>query len=213
MRRLIFIILINSSLYISSCQSSDKTTERTQERYIGDSLQITVNTKAKENIEQCDSVCLEDGKYKFTLIQKYLLDSLIPEQKVDFYPLITKQTIKLHIDNKIIYNSDHKVKSVNVKTQRGNVNILSNVIMQIGLIKGRSDMFFCIEGYGGCNTCTEYSEIINSKGQSIFLLYSNYQKTYLSNGNLQEVLKKNGIDQKAYRSGDYLFKRTNPVYK
>lgn len=72
-------------------------------------------------------------------------------------------------------------------------------------------MFFYIEGYGGCSNCPEYSELVNKKGEAIFLTYHDTEKEYHSIGDLASALNLAGINEQNFSQGKFLTKRIEPI--
>ncbi len=193
----------------------------------GESKNIRISKKSRVNVDsnktnsvkylsnnveiKTDTTILSSGFNKIILLSDYVVDSLNESESIYFFPLILNQKINLFYQNKLIYSKNHAVKKIEVKDKHNKkIKILENVIYQIGIIEGQKESFFCIEGYGGCSSCTEYSEIINKNGNTIFLLFYDEKKVYQSKGNLINVLSENGIDQKKYRSGNYKKLSTSP---
>jgi len=173
--------------------------------------------KIKEGITKVitpnkDTASLKDGDYKIMIITTYLVDSLNSNAPMWFYPLFLDQNIQLFYKDKIVYLGPHKVKKISVWTaNHDSLVILENAIVEVGIIDGDKNRFFSIEGYGGCNSCPEYREILNNKGESLFLTYHDLNKTFMQRGVLMDVLRLNGIDQQKYRKGEFLKKRIEPL--
>jgi hypothetical protein len=137
-----------------------------------------------------DTTSVRSGKYAITVTSKYI------QTNKEERPVCLAQQVKLFYRDVEVYNKPHKSK---IKTQTINgkrVNYLDNDIIEIGIVEGRKDSVFSILGYGGCMWCTEYDELLNKKGESIYLLYHDKQKVYQSHGSMKAVCSKYGIPLK-----------------
>lgn len=163
--------------------------------------------KEKKVIVKTKKITLLLKQYKIQLITKYINDSTGTNETLDLFPLIIKQELLFFNKGKIIGQSNYNPNKIIVHSaHNGNVIILENHITDIGIIKGNNEYFYCINGYGGCSTCSEYSSINNSTGKAVYLLYKDYLKIFLKKGKLLEVLQYYGIDKKKYLQRKYLKK-------
>lgn len=128
-----------------------------------------------------DTTNLNSGNFRITVISQYITSA--QEDR----PIFINQQVKLLYNDVEVYNKAHK-SNIKTRTIDGEkVDCLENGIIQVGIIEGRGDSVFSISGYGGCMWCTEYDELFNKKGESIYLLYHDKQKVYQSHGSMKAV--------------------------
>jgi hypothetical protein len=130
-----------------------------------------------------------------------LVRSLVINDSVDStshyysYPIFTEQTLFLYHNKKLILKRKHPVKKVQFITyHKQKVKALENRICEIGIYKGKSEMLFYIDGWGGCTDCSTYLELVDKKGKTVFLDYSDKFKVIKFKGNFNKELKKRSID-------------------
>jgi len=83
------------------------------------------------------------------------------------------------------------------------VTMPENVIINIGLIEGKNNALFSINGYGGCNACSELYSIYSLEGEMLYTLYQTEPEVHAHYGTLTKVLSRYGVNEKDYRSGNY----------
>lgn len=136
-----------------------------------------------------DTTSVRSGKYAITVTSKYI------QTNKEERPVCLTQQVKLLYRDVEVYNKPHKSM---IKTQTINgkkVNYLDNDIIEIGIVEGQKDSVFSISGYGGCVWCTEYNELFDKDGKSIYLSYYDKHKVYQSHGSLDLVYSKYGIQR------------------
>lgn len=80
------------------------------------------------------------------------------------------------------------------RTNNGDILTLDNVIVSSACIKGTKKSFYKIEGFGGCNGCSEYTAYYSLQGELLYEDYVSSSKNLkYSKGNYQEILKVYGI--------------------
>jgi hypothetical protein len=152
-----------------------------------------------------DSVKLKSGEYRIEIISKYIDDSADSSESLALCPLVSEQRLRLYYKNQLTSSRlfhDSTLSLLSASKQR--VKVLKTRIVQVGIIKGSAQSFFIINGYGGCSTCSEYISIVNKQGESLFVNFHEGGKTILRKGSLEDVLSRNGIDAKKFRTGDFL---------
>jgi len=159
-----------------------------------------------------DSLVIQEADVKMIVISKYINDSILNPDRIIFYPLYISQEIQIFNKNKLLRSYFPIQDSITIITSAGNkISVVGNAIVQIGIIRGMDNYFFTIEGYGGCNSCPEYLEILNELGKTLFLTYHDKTYVYKNIGNLELILEENDIDETLFHEGKYLTKRINPL--
>ncbi len=110
-----------------------------------------------------------------------------------FYPIVIKQQLLFFENNqlKVLYESVSK--KIHQNTCTGiNIEMLDNVITDIGVIPAKNQHVFMVFGYGGCNACTEYFGYFHLNGTRIWEYYGS-RGVAISEYGQKEDLKKLGI--------------------
>jgi len=152
---------------------------------------------------QNDTVKICESKICLSIISSFV----DPDNDIDSFsaPLYTRQIITITNAGKTILTKDHGNKKTTTNFKGSNIEILENYINQISVLKNvRNEVFFCIEGYGGCSDCSVYSAIINSNGEFIYVLYEDKVDTFESKGILMDVLNQAGISWESFKDKDMI---------
>lgn len=151
-----------------------------------------------------DTTEVNFNKYKLKLISIFINDSVSSNETNMFNPICLSQIICFSINDSMVYSAPQPVRYITQMNNQGKkILMMENVVNEIGFLEGKEGLLFSIEGYGGCNSCTEYRALYNDKGEIVYCRYSNQKTVYSKIGELQSVLKKYGIESSTYQSGDF----------
>lgn len=193
----LFLILV---IFIISCSTDNRT-----------SNYKSLHSERNVNKNCSDSTTVLEDDYKIQIISDLLCDSLDVSETPWFFMPFSNQTIKLYYQGKLILEREHQSKKEEVVNRLNQkVDILENVIVEIGIIPGRQEKLFYINGYGGCTDCTEYLELFDRSGKSFYVSYFDKKDAFIKKGDLQEVLFRFGINDQKFSRGEFSKKRVEP---
>lgn len=115
------------------------------------------------------TILLQKDSIKFMIISNYVNDTI--DLYSEFFPPLTFQKIILKINNNIKFEKDITPQKypINFNLFHNN-NYLESKIVEIKLITFDGKILFSIDGYGGCATCHQYTQILDSMQN---ILYEN----------------------------------------
>lgn len=158
-------------------------------------------SKIKKDI-RIDTICVKKDTYKFCVVSDYIFN--INQER----PIYFKQIVILTNGGKLIYAKEHITGYDSLKTVEGRyIKYLNNFITNIGIITTEGQIYFIVDGWGGCNYCSTYNLIVDGKGVVRYKFYNNEKlnKTYSKFGNINDIFKDKKVIQ-AYLKGRYQIK-------
>lgn len=180
---IIFIFGINSKVFIQNNVQKNPKTEK-----------LVTSIKSKGYVLLVQSLVVNDS-----------VDS---ESHYYSYPIFIEQTLFIYYKKKLILKRKHHVDKVEfVTSHKQKIKALENRICEIGILKNNKELLFYLNGWGGCTDCSTYLELIDKKGETVFLDYSDKFKVFKSKGNFNVELKKRHIDYEENISKIKLFKK------
>ena len=171
--------------------------------FIAKKIDKVKNQKDFEVIYKTKSLKLNG--YKFVVASSIINDSLKENSYFYSCPLFLKQTIKIYKKNKLILKRNHISKRIDVTSYHGKkLNVIENRITEIGIIDTEKGVLFYINGWGGCDDCSTYLEVIDNYGKTIYLDYSDKYNVFKSKGDYRNFLKKYKVSNEKFRTGNFL---------
>jgi hypothetical protein len=160
----------------------------------------TVDSFNRSNQEyHNDSIFITDTSISFKNYSLKVL-STIQNDRVEstdsnfFNPVVLKQQLQFLQNGKIIKEIEYPTNKVLLKVTGGNyVKMLENVLFNIGVVEGSKGSLYVLNGYGGCNSCTEYIGFFSLEGEILWYSYANTQTVFGAFGDLNKVLEKYNI--------------------
>lgn len=108
----------------------------------------------------------------YDIYQKGYSFSYFNSNQINYY-VITNQILNFYFKDSLIKTTQHNVKKNIKKFKNGKqVRVLENEITNISFIHGQNGDLYYIEGYGGCNTCSEYFAFYSLSGDLLWDFYS-----------------------------------------
>ncbi len=191
-----FLILSLSYYYIiSACQPNSLDCKKIKANHINDSLVFKVDTAINK---------ISFNHYTLVVKTLYNKDSVSVDEPNLFNPICFSQELIFMFKDSITKRILQSVKKIKQKTYNGReLLMLENVITDIGIVIGKKGVLFAINGYGGCNSCSEYYGLYSLDGNLLFYSYGTTYNKFDSMGNLEDVLKQFGIDDTIYLQQTY----------
>lgn len=199
------LIICWLSIIFSGCKNS-KTDERVD-------VDFNRNLIKEDETTVChfDSVEMIKGNYSIKVISCFIDDSIPIEEPAPFYPIYVNQVVIIKKKDSVIFAKPHPVEYIYQQTFSNNViPMMKNYIYNIGIVGEGEDMLFTIDGYGGCNACTEYYSLYNVDGGMEYCYYGETRNVLFQKGNMFKVLKKHNIPDTIYRQQTYPIITTFP---
>ncbi|HTL81936.1 MAG TPA: hypothetical protein VL651_09545 [Bacteroidia bacterium] len=164
--------------------------------------------------DRIDSLVFQ--QYKMVVITTYMNNSVLDiiDQINQFVIMPLKQKFSFYKKGILIHSCKLPINRVTVLSSSNKmVNILDNVVMSIGLLKGTKGALYQTYGAGGCNACSESFGLFDLNGNLLCFHYNTRSKVYVSFGNDSIEGVKTGIPLEKIQSLDslkYIYPPSNP---
>ena len=152
------------------------------------------------------------NKYYIRIIS-FPSDSVLgePGNKIQYkYPMM-KQVFELYYNQQLIKTFEIPMEKQKYKLKDGGeVKIQDQIFHNIGVIEGKNDTLFFIEGFGGCNACESSNLLVDLKGKIRVFQYIDAKYKHVKEiGNYTTEMKKIGFDLRKYETNKF---RTNDLF-
>jgi hypothetical protein len=137
--------------------------------------------------------------YTLQIETKYLYDKayLTPGWFEDHNQAVLAQKIIFKRKGILLNTRSFDVRSLPAIKFGKKVSLLDNVIIEIAVVNGTKGSFYKIEGYGGCNNCTNYTGYFSLNGKLLFKTYSSHLDGFSTGmGDYKNVWKQYGVPAK-----------------
>lgn len=117
-------------------------------------------------------------------------DSVNADETNIFNPIVLKQELYFLKNNRIISERESVSHKISQSISHGEeMEMLENVIYEIGVIHRKEKPIFVVYGYGGCNSCTEYFGYYSMDGKLLWEFYGSKIKNIICGANMNEKAK------------------------
>ncbi len=189
----IFLLIINSSTY-----------ENKKNIEVQSADQLINSNIEKTNILDTNIIVIKKDDYIIKAETIFMKDSVLGSDTNVFSPICIDQYLIFTHNDTVLKRVRYPAKKIWQKTYNSqNVLMLENVIFNIGIINGKYGSLLAVNGYGGCNSCSEFLGLYSMKGDLLYESYVHLNQTITLVGNPQQTLKKYGIPDSIFLKGIY----------
>ena len=222
-----YSISILVSLSFFSCTNKERSNERIKVNVAKQSVRpnykrdILVNYDSDNNNRvlfdtvYCDTIKVGNNRFRvnYSLIYKqykieaqidWLGDSIPDTEHNQFNPIPLKQLLRFSDKNNAPKAVFLPIRRINAKASSGqSVNILDNIISSIGIIKGDNWLVVIVGGYGGCNSCSEFTGYFTLNGDILRMNYRSQRKIYLDTGYINNIINTYKLNERELSRAKY----------
>lgn len=148
--------------------------------------------------------CLQCDEYELCIETYCLYDSVIKSESNLFNPVCIKQELFFFQEGSILKKIDYPVNKIKQVVFSGNkIEMLENVIINIGVIDGKRGSLFSVKGYGGCNSCSEFYGLYSLKGELLWYSYAKKNEVFNQFGDFNQIIHQYGIKENIIFESSY----------
>lgn len=183
-------------LFISTCTTSGPK---------GPSPDVSLGPSRHGDTRWSLPVYVDTGLVEVGPAQITVLTTIVPPDSQEIAPpLILNQHVCLSQNDSQTVAFDFSIdRTVFLYHSTFRVSVLSVYLNEIGIIPGKNQYMFVLHGYGGCDGCKMYIEIMNEAGNMLYSQLSDKSKVYSESGDFRKVVDQAGFSLKDYLAGHY----------
>jgi len=161
-------------------------------------------TKSLSDSTYEEQISLVYQRYKVEVTSVYLDDSVARDESNLFNPVCLSQRLSFYEDHVLKKTQAHPVRTITQKVSSGKrVEMLEDVITDIGVIRGKRGLLVVTQGYGECSSCSEFYGVYSMQGDRLWYVYRTKQEVYKEEGNAEKVFSDYGANEEEMDRSTY----------
>lgn len=147
-----------------------------------------------------DTARLRVGQGEIIVISDILMDSIGEGERNWVYPIHKSQHVSILFRGREVYAQNHDLETLRIQTAKSGIqDVLGNWIVVTSIYSTSKGLLFQLNGWGGCDWCTEFIQLIDSTGRVVYVDHHAKRREITRFGNLESILKAYEIDAEEFR--------------
>jgi hypothetical protein len=146
-----------------------------------------------------DTSTLRVGQGEIIVISDILMDSIGKGERHWVFPINKSQHVSILFKGREVYSENHDLETLRIQTANSGIqDVLGNWIVVTSIYSTSKGLLFQLNGWGGCDWCTEFTQLIDTTGSVVYVHHHAKRREITRFGNLESILKAYEIDDEEY---------------